>query len=205
MQPKVNYQKILDKELTEISEKKILPSLLLHSCCAPCSSYVLEYLSKYFRITIYFYNPNIHPEEEYFQRRDENKDFIAKLPVENKVEFREGEYKPADFFALTKGLEKEREGGERCFKCYEQRMRSTVEMAKKEGFDYFTTVLSISPHKNAQKINEIGERLEKESGVKFLYADFKKKGGFKRSTELSKEYNLYRQDYCGCVFSRREE
>ncbi|KYH34957.1 hypothetical protein CLTEP_11210 [Clostridium tepidiprofundi DSM 19306] len=200
---KVNYQKVLDEELKKIINEGKTPYLLLHSCCAPCSSYVLEYLSEYFNITVYYYNPNIHPEKEYRKRVNEQENFIKKFNTKNKVSFIEGEYKPQHFFNMAKGLEKVREGGERCFKCYEMRLRKAAELAKQRGFDYFTTTLSISPHKNAQKINEIGQELEKEYGIKFLYSDFKKKNGYKRSIELSKEYNLYRQDYCGCVFSRR--
>lgn len=201
---KINYQKVLDEELKKITVEGITPSLLLHSCCAPCSSYVLEYLSEYFNITVYYYNPNIHPENEYRKRVNEQENFIKRFDTKNKVSFIEGEYKPQYFFNMAKGLEKVKEGGERCFKCYEMRLRKAAELAKQMGFDYFTTTLSISPHKNAQKINEIGQELEKEYGIKFLNADFKKKNGYKRSIELSKEYNLYRQNYCGCIFSRME-
>ncbi len=195
-----NYQKKLDEIIENIEGT---PTLLLHSCCAPCSSYCLEYLSQYFAITILYYNPNISPESEYRKRVAEQKRLIAELPVKNKVEFAEGSYDPKAFFDMAKGMEELPEGGERCFKCYELRLREAAVYAKEHGYDWFTTTLSISPHKNAEKLNEIGERLEKEYGVKYLYADFKKKNGYKRSIELSKEYNLYRQDYCGCVFSRK--
>ncbi|MCY6959167.1 epoxyqueuosine reductase QueH [Clostridium brassicae] len=200
---KVNYQKILDKKLEEIKALDKVPSLILHSCCAPCSSYVLEYLSEFFDITIFYYNPNIHPENEYRKRVQEQKEFIAQLPTKIKINFIEEHYNTQEFFDIAKGLEEEREGGTRCFKCYELRLREAAKKAKKLNFDYFTTVLSISPHKNAEKINEIGEKLAKELDIKFLNSDFKKKNGYKRSIELSKEYNLYRQNYCGCVYSQR--
>ena len=201
---KINYQKILDKTLDEIRNLDKTPSLLIHSCCAPCSSYVLEYLSEFFNITILFYNPNIHPESEYIQRLEELHSFIGEFPAKNPIKYINLEYDPNDFFESVKGLEDIPEGGERCFNCYELRLRKTAEYAKEYGFDYFTTALSISPHKNAAKINELGEALSNEYDVNFLYADFKKKGGFKRSIELSDEYNLYRQDYCGCVYSKQE-
>lgn len=202
---KINYQKILDKKLEELLASNEVPSLLLHSCCAPCSSYVLEYLSQFFNITIFYYNPNIHPELEYRKRVEEQKEFIEKLPVKRKINFIEGKYLPEEFFDIAKGLEEEREGGIRCFKCYELRLKEAAKKAKELNFDYFTTVLSISPHKNAEKINEIGEKISQEFGVKFLNSDFKKKNGYKRSIELSKDYNLYRQDYCGCVYSQRND
>lgn len=202
---KINYQKILDKKLEELLASNEVPSLLLHSCCAPCSSYVLEYLSKFFNITVFYYNPNIHPELEYRKRVEEQKEFIEKLPVKRKINFIEGKYLPEEFFDIAKGLEEEREGGIRCFKCYELRLKEAAKKAKELNFDYFTTVLSISPHKNAEKINEIGEKISQEFGVKFLNSDFKKKNGYKRSIELSKDYNLYRQDYCGCVYSQRNK
>lgn len=202
---KLNYQKILDKKLEELLASNEVPSLLLHSCCAPCSSYVLEYLSKFFNITVFYYNPNIHPELEYRKRVEEQKEFIEKLPVKRKINFIEGKYLPEEFFDIAKGLEEEREGGIRCFKCYELRLKEAAKKAKELNFDYFTTVLSISPHKNAEKINEIGEKISQEFGVKFLNSDFKKKNGYKRSIELSKDYNLYRQDYCGCVYSQRNK
>ncbi len=204
---KINYQIILEEQISQIDiAKDGKPKLLLQSCCAPCSSYVLEYLSSFFEITTYFYNPNIHPEEEYIQRRDEQKVFNVELSKKLGVDikFMDAIYKPkVDFFDKIKGLEEEREGGERCFKCYELRLENCVLKAKELGYDYFSTALSISPHKNAAKINEIGIELESKFDVKFLRADFKKKSGFKRSTEISVEYNLYRQDYCGCVFSKR--
>lgn len=198
----VNYQKQLDKIISEISEKNITPTLFLHSCCAPCSSYVLTYLAEYFKITVFYYNPNIYPEDEYKYRVCEVKRLISELDVKNEISFIEGDYNPDLFFDAVKGLEDEKEGGERCFKCYELRIKEAAETAKEKGFDYFTTTLSISPHKNAAKLNEIGERYADEK-TKHLPSDFKKKNGFKESVRLSEKYNLYRQNYCGCVFSKR--
>lgn len=199
----MNYQIELEKTIEKIINNNDKPSLLLHSCCAPCSSYVLEYLSDYFDITIYYYNPNISSKSEYEKRVSEQKRLINEMKTKNKVMFIEGEYNPELFFEISKGLEDAPEGGERCFKCYRQRLEKTADFAKKNGFDYFTTTLSISPHKNADKINEIGIDLEIINNIKYLKADFKKKNGYKRSIELSKEYNLYRQNFCGCVFSKR--
>ncbi|WP_315067781.1 epoxyqueuosine reductase QueH [uncultured Clostridium sp.] len=201
---KINYQKELDLLIENLVKDKKAPRLLLHSCCAPCSSYVLEYLSKYFKITIFFYNPNIYPLEEYSRRVVEQKRFISELKVEHAIDFIEGKYDTENFYEISKGLENEREGGIRCFKCYELRLKEAAVIAKDKGYDYFTTTLSISPHKNAQKLNEIGQKLGTEYNIKYLYSDFKKKEGYKRSIELSNEYNLYRQDYCGCIFSKNE-
>lgn len=202
MSQNISYQKKLDKIISEISEKDIIPTLLLHSCCAPCSSYVLTYLAEYFEITVFYYNPNIYPENEYTCRVSEVKRLIEELPVKNKISFIEGEYNPDLFFETVKGLENEKEGGERCFRCYELRIKEASEIAKREGFDYYTTTLSISPHKNAEKLNEIGEKYADEN-TRHLPSDFKKKNGFKESVRLSEKYNLYRQNYCGCVFSKR--
>lgn len=199
-----NYQKELDKLIRKIQPEDA-KTLLLHSCCAPCSSYVLKYLSEYFKITLLYFNPNISPKEEYEKRVAEQKRLISELPVKNKITFMEGRYEPKEFFDAVKGLEKEPEGGARCFVCYEQRLREAAIYAQRLGMDYFTTTLSISPLKNAAKINEIGERLSLEYGVKHLPSDFKKKEGYKQSIELSKEYNLYRQNFCGCVFSKQED
>lgn len=201
--PKKNYQKELDALIQNIPEGTV-PSLFLHSCCAPCSSYVLEYLSGYFKITDYYYNPNIQPQEEYGRRAQELRKLIESQPHRYPVRFVEGPYEPQKFFDAVRGLEDIPEGGDRCFACYELRMRESARLAAEGGFDYFTTTLSISPLKNAARINEIGERLAAEYGVKHLPSDFKKKNGYKRSVELSAQYDLYRQDYCGCVFSRRE-
>lgn len=199
-----NYQKELDKLLESVGSMQKKPRLFLHACCAPCSSYCLEYLSKYFSITVFFYNPNIFPQEEYQKRVEEIKRLIGEMSFENPVDFIEGAYNPQDFFDMAKGLEKVPEGGERCFRCYRQRMEETARLARMGGYDYFTTTLSISPLKNAAKINEIGEELGGIYEVAHLPSDFKKKNGYKRSIELSAEHQLYRQNYCGCVYSRRE-
>ncbi|MDE6233664.1 MAG: epoxyqueuosine reductase QueH [Lachnospiraceae bacterium] len=201
---KINYQRVLDKLIECIEAEGNTPSLLLHSCCAPCSSYVLEYLSNHFSITVLYYNPNIFPIEEYEYRIEEQKRLIDLLPAKHKISFIRTDYEPERFYNAIKGYEDIPEGGERCFKCYELRLREAAEYAHRGDFDYFTTTLSISPLKNAQKLNEIGLRLEEEYGVKYLCSDFKKKNGYKRSVELSAEYNLYRQNYCGCVFSKKE-
>lgn len=197
-----NYQKELEKLITELEKQNKIPKLLLHACCAPCSSYCLEYLSKYFSITVFFYNPNIFPEEEYQLRVEEMKRLIKEMQFENAVNFVEGSYDPQEFFNMAKGLEKVPEGGERCFKCYRMRLEETAKLAMEKGYEYFTTTLSISPLKNAGKINEIGEELAEIYKVQHLPSDFKKKNGYKRSTELSAEHHLYRQNFCGCVYSR---
>lgn len=196
-----NWQRKLDKTIEGLEGRK---SLLLHACCAPCSSYVLEYLTEFFDISLLYYNPNIFPESEYLKRVEQVKKLLSEMPLKSSVRLVEGRYDPKEFFELSKGLETVPEGGERCFKCYRLRLEEAAREAKKGGFDYFTTTLSISPHKNAYKLNEIGEELEGQYGVKYLYADFKKKNGYKRSIELSRVYGLYRQDYCGCVFSKRQ-
>lgn len=197
----MNYQKELDNLIQELTKEDKKPKLLIHSCCAPCSSYVLEYLSDFFEITIYYFNPNIYPEEEYFRRVDEQQKLIQAMPLRSEVHFAQGQYDPDQYYSHIKGLEAEPEGGKRCFACYELRLREAAKLAAEHGFDYFTTTLSISPHKNAEKLNEIGQLLATEYKVSYLPSDFKKRNGYKRSIELSKEYNLYRQDYCGCVFS----
>ena len=202
---KVNYQKELDKIIENAVKQGVTPTLLLHSCCAPCSSYVLKYLSDFFIITLVYYNPNIFPEEEYRKRVFEQERLINELPVKNPITFVEAKYDPQTFFEKVKGLEQEPEGGARCTVCYEMRMREAAIYAKEGGFDYFTTTLSISPLKNAQKINDIGSALAKEYGVKHLPSDFKKKEGYKQSVQLSAEYNLYRQNFCGCVYSKGEQ
>ena len=201
---KVNYQKELDSLIEKIDINNP-PRLLLHACCAPCSSYVLEYLSEYFDITVYYYNPNISPEGEFVKRYVELKRLIKEMPLKNEVKLIKGVYRYEDFLDIAEGLEEAPEGGERCFKCYEMRLEKTAELARDEGFDYFCTTLSISPLKNSQKLNEIGFELEKKYGVKWLPSDFKKKEGYKRSIELSRKYNLYRQNFCGCVYSRSTE
>lgn len=207
-----NYQRELNQTIERLVKEGQVPRLLLHSCCAPCSSYVLEYLCSFFKITVFYYNPNITGQEEYQKRAAEQKRLIAvfnRQMADGKkkgypIAVVEGDYDKELFFEKVRGLEHCREGGERCFLCYEMRLFETARRAKEEGFDYFTTTLSISPLKNAAKLNEIGERLAGEFKISFLPSDFKKKNGYKRSIELSKEYDLYRQDYCGCVFSRRQ-
>lgn len=200
---KINYQKELDKVIEVLQRQGRVPRLLLHSCCAPCSSYVLEYLSRYFEITVFYYNPNIYPPEEFGKRVEEQKRLIAQLPAEHPISFLDGPYEPERFYEMARGLEQVPEGGARCFKCYRLRLTETAEMARAGKYDYFTTTLSISPLKNAEKLNEIGGQLAKDYGVDYLYSDFKKRNGYKRSTELSREYGLYRQDYCGCEFSAK--
>lgn len=197
----INYQTKLDQIIQELTESGRIPTLLMHSCCAPCSSYCLSYLAEYFHITIYYYNPNISPETEYRKRVSEQQRLIRELPVKYPVAFQEGHYDPQRFFAMAEGMEQVPEGGERCFRCYEMRQREAAIAAKEGGFDYFTTTLSVSPHKNAGKLNEIGLRLQEEYGVKYLVSDFKKRGGYQKSIALSREYDLYRQNYCGCVYS----
>ena len=200
----MNYQKELESIIKKHQASAYVPTLFLHSCCAPCSSYVLEYLSQYFVITVFYYNPNIYPDEEYYKRVEEQKDFIRRFPSKHSIFFAEGAYNKERFYQMAEGLEDVPEGGERCFRCYELRLREAAGQAKIRGMDYFTTTLSISPLKNAQKLNEIGLALGEEYGVKYLVSDFKKKDGYKRSVELSREYGMYRQDYCGCVFSKQE-
>ena len=202
---RINYQKELDKVIESLSQQEKIPTLLLHSCCAPCSSYVLEYLSNYFGITVFYYNPNIYPDEEYEMRVKEQQRFIREFPAKHPIDFIEGAYDKERFYEMARGLEQVPEGGQRCFQCYELRLREAGELAKARDFDYFTTTLSISPMKNAEKLNEIGLRLAEELGVAYLCSDFKKRNGYKRSTELSREYGMYRQDYCGCVFSYNQK
>ncbi len=193
--------KLFLQEIEEVKRRGYKPSLLLHSCCAPCSSSVLEQLIPYFKVTIFYFNPNIHPRREYLTRMQENRWFAEKIMG---VEFIEGEYDPRRWFKAVKGFENEPEGGRRCPICYRLRMEETAKLAKEKGFEYFTTTLSVSPHKRADWINQIGLELEEKYGVRFMVADFKKGGGYQRSLELSKKYNLYRQTYCGCVFSLRD-
>ena len=201
---KVNYQKELDKLILELKKEEKVPRLLLHSCCAPCSSYVLEYLSQYFEVTVFYYNPNIYPESEYTKRVLEQQKLISEMRFKYPVTFIAGNYDSEKFYNMARGLENVKEGGERCFKCYELRLREAAKIAKNGEYDFFTTTLSISPLKNAQKLNEIGMLLAEEYGIEYLLSDFKKKHGYTRSVELSEQYGLYRQDYCGCVFSMKE-
>lgn len=226
-----NYQKELEK-IIEQTAKGLAPTLFLHSCCAPCSSYVLEYLRTFFKITVFYYNPNISSDDEYYKRLMEQKRLIAAynesldgaLKARNvdadvsngqtetearpdvqgyPIKIIEGDYEPEHFYEIAKGLEQCPEGGERCFACYELRLRETAKRALTGQYDYFTTTLTISPLKNAPKLNEIGEDLAKEYGIRWLPSDFKKRGGYQRSVVLSKEYDLYRQDYCGCIYSKQ--
>ena len=203
---KINYQKNLDLLIDKLIADATTPKLMLHSCCAPCSSYCIEYLSQYFEITVFYYNPNIYPDEEYWLRVKEQQRFIENFPTKNKVSFIEGDYDKQCFYDMAKGLENVPERGERCHKCYELRLRKTAEIAKKEQCDYFATTLTISPQKDSSVLNAIGERIANDLGnsVKYLATDFKKKSGYLRSCEISKEYDMYRQDYCGCVFSYNE-
>ena len=199
---KINYQRKLDELINTLSGT---PKLLLHSCCAPCSSYCLEYLSRYFAITVLYYNPNISPREEFLKRVEEQRRLISELPTKNPVELVVDDYDPNEFFSAVKGLEDCKEGGERCFVCYRLRLERAARYAAAHGFDYFCSTLSISPLKNAQKLNEIGEELSEIYKIPNLPNNFKKKGGYLRSIELSREYGLYRQNYCGCVFSKYEQ
>lgn len=198
---KTNAQKNMDNLIENLDT---VPTLLIHACCAPCSSYVLEYLSRYFHINILYYNPNITSEDEYKYRLSEEERLINELPVKYPVKLIAGEYEPEAYFKAVKGLEDEPEGGKRCEVCFELRLREAAEKCRETGADYFLTTLTISPLKNAEKINEIGERIAEEYGVKYLPSDFKKKNGYKRSIELSREYDLYRQNFCGCVFSKKD-
>ena len=200
----MNYQKELDKLLERLKKEERVPRLLLHSCCAPCSSYVLEYLGEYFEITVFYYNTNVFPESEYTKRILEQQMLIGDMKVKHPVSFIAGNYDRDAFNEIAEGMEHLKEGGERCLKCYELRLREAAILAKEGEFDYYTTTLSISPLKNADQLNEIGIRLAEEYAVTYLQSDFKKKNGYKRSIELSKEFGLYRQDYCGCEYSRRD-
>lgn len=201
---KVNFQREMDALIEKNKSLGLVPKLLLHSCCAPCSSYVIEYLSDYFEITVFYYNPNLYPDDEYEIRSCEQKRFISEFKSKYPLSYLDAEFIPNEFYSRVKGLENEKEGGKRCEKCFELRLEKTAALAKEKDFDYFATTLTISPLKNAALINKIGSELSEKYGVRYLASDFKKKNGFKRSTELSRQYNLYRQDYCGCVFSKRE-
>lgn len=215
---KQNYQKKLEEILVTVEPGK---RLLLHSCCAPCSSYCLEYLSAYFEITILYYNPNITDAKEYQKRAEEQRRLVDALNeslsgkkaedtvsreerYHYKITFAEGEYQPVEYMQRIKGLENCPEGGDRCRECFSMRLEYAAKYAAKGNFDFFTTTLTISPLKNADVLNEIGQRMGEQYGAEFLPSDFKKRNGYKRSIELSREYDLYRQDYCGCVFSKRE-
>lgn len=201
---KINYDKVLENIILENKKLKRVPRLLLHSCCAPCSSYVLEYLSKYFSITVFYYNPNISPLEEYLKRKDEQVRLIREMSFLYPVDILDCDYDNEVYECRIKGLENEPERGSRCSVCFRLRLEKTAGAAMRGGFDYFGTTLTVSPYKNASLINELGGELENTYGVKFLYSDFKKKNGYKRSIELSSEYHLYRQNYCGCKYSKIE-
>lgn len=201
---KINYQAEMDKLLLRLEQEGKVPSLLLHSCCGPCSSYVLEYLSEYFAITVFYYNPNIYPEREYWFRVDEQDRLIKKLSPRYPIHLVSGQYESERFYAAVRGLKQEREGGDRCQACYRLRLTEAAILAKENNFDFFTTTLTISPHKNSQQLNEIGAEIAAKYGAVYLPSDFKKRGGYQRSVELSKQFDMYRQDYCGCVFSMKE-
>ena len=198
---KTNYQLMLDETLRQIAASGVRPTLLLHACCAPCSSYVLEYLQQYFQITVFYYNPNISPEAEYRHRVEEIKRLIHEMCPE--VSFLEGTYEPERFYDMAKGLEQEPERGKRCHQCYRLRLTVSALTAQKLHFDYFTTTLSISPQKDSTVLNTIGQEISQQTGVPYLFSDFKKKGGYQRSIQLSAVYHLYRQNFCGCTFSQR--
>lgn len=204
MANRVNFQREMDALIEKNTREGVIPTLLLHSCCAPCSSYVIEYLSKYFKITVFYYNPNLYPDNEYDKRSAEQKRFISNYDAPNPVSFIEVGFNPNEFYQKIKGFENEKEGGARCEKCFELRLEKTAKLALEKGFDYYATTLTISPMKNVELINAVGSSIAQDIGVRYLASDFKKKNGFKRSTELSKEYGLYRQDYCGCIFSKKE-
>ena len=201
---KINYQIEMERELARIQADGRRPRLLLHSCCAPCSSFVLERLMDAFDLTVFYYNPNIAPWEEFLRRVEEQRRLIDAMPHERPIDVIQGEYDDRAFYELARGHEQDPEGGERCTACFRLRLGKTAEMAAQGGFDYFTTTLSISPLKDAQRLNAIGAALSAETGVPYLFSDFKKKNGYKRSCELSAQYGLYRQDYCGCIYSRME-
>ena len=203
MSEKRNYQKELDVIIERLVKDGRRPKLLLHACCAPCSSYCLEYLTKYFDITVYYHNPNISPQSEFDYRVSELKRLLSEMPLSSPVELVVADYDAAEFEDAVRGLENEPEKGNRCTVCYRLRLTKSAEYAASHGFDYFTTTLSISPYKDAERLVKIGEELAEKYGVRYLPSDFKKKNGYKRSIELSEEYGLYRQDYCGCVYSKR--
>lgn len=198
----MNYDLLMEEQIKNMNEGS---TLLMHACCAPCSSACLERLGNYFDISILYYNPNITDKEEYLKRVEEIKRFISGFKTKYPIKLIEGRYDPKEFFEIAKGLEDEPERGKRCFKCYKLRLEETAKVASLKKFDYFCTTLTLSPYKNATWLNEIGEELNNNYNSTYLYSDFKKKNGYKRSIELSKEFDLYRQDYCGCVYSLRDE
>ena len=200
----MNYQKILDEIIAENQLNNRVPKLLIHSCCAPCSSYCLEYLSEFFNITVLYYNPNIFPALEYEYRVNEQRRFVDEFPAKHPIKFIEAPYTPDEFYEIARGYENAPEGGERCTRCYKLRLEYTAKLAKDMDMDYFTTTLSISPLKDATRLNTIGSELSSIYKVPYLTSDFKKRNGYKRSVELSHQYNMYRQDFCGCVYSMNE-
>lgn len=200
-----NYYLLFEKQIENIKEKKYIPSLLLHSCCAPCSSQVITSLTNYFDITILYYNPNIYPKEEYLKRKKEQIKLINEINNINKLEIIDCDYDNDIYEQEIKGLENEQEGGSRCYKCFNLRLNKTAQIAKENNYDFFSTTLTISPYKNSKLINIIGKDLEKKYNITWLYSDHKKRDGYKKSIELSKKYNLYRQNYCGCIYSKRTE
>lgn len=201
---KENYQKVLENIIKGNEQIGKIPKLLLHSCCAPCSSYCIEYLSKYFDITLYFYNPNISKKEEFNKRANELTRLVDSMPLTRPINVIIEQYEPNEFYEIAKGLENEPERGKRCEECFKLRLERSAQYARKNNFDYFTTTLSISPHKDAQLLNEIGKDFSRKYNIPYLFSDFKKKNGYKRSIELSTEYHLYRQNYCGCIYSYKE-
>lgn len=204
MVQKINYQLVLDKELEKILLSRKTPTLFLHSCCAPCSSYVLEYLSEYFNIILYYYNPNISPEKEYFFRLKELERLVKEQPHKNEISFAPAEYDEKVFYDLVRGHENDPERGERCKICLSHRIEVSAEKAVEYNADYFTTTLSISPMKDSKFLNECGKIFSEKYNIPYLFSDFKKRGGYLRSIELSREYDLYRQNFCGCIFSKME-
>lgn len=201
---KINYNLYMEEILKKIKKEEKVPRLLLHTCCAPCSSSVIKKLAEYFEITVFYYNPNIDTTEEYQKRKEEQIRFLKEIEGKCSVSFYDCDYEKEEFEKISKGLEKEKEGGGRCPKCFQLRLEKTAKTAKEQGFDYFGTSLTVSPYKNAEILNKIGESLSNKYQISFLYSDFKKKNGYKESIELSKKYQLYRQDYCGCIYSKQE-
>ena len=202
---KGQYQRNLDIFINELKGEGRVPSLLLHSCCAPCSSYCIEYLSEFFDLTVFYYNPNIYPDEEYLMRVRQQQDFIKRFPAKRPVKFIEGDFEKERFYTeVAKGYEDCPERGERCRRCFYLRLSETAKRAKQEGLEYFATTLTISPQKDVEVLNEVGRQCAAEFGISYLETEFRKKGGYLRSCEISREYEMYRQDYCGCVYSMRE-
>lgn len=201
---KINYNVLMEQIILEIEKKKVVPTLLLHTCCAPCSTAVIARLANFFKITVFYYNPNIEPYEEYLKRKEEQQRLLKIFPSKYPLAFLDCDYENEKFHEMAKGLEEEKERGPRCFKCYRLRLEKTALKAKENHFDYFGTSLTVSPYKNAQKLNEIGLELAKEYNISYLVSDFKKEDGYRKSIMYSKEYQLYRQDYCGCIYSKKE-